>query len=286
MTIDILFVGGSFGTTLEYVLRTFSDQFQKIPGHIDAVGSLHPMRKEFHPLSADHLKQLATKKYEISTPVYPNFDCSPATVIDLYKKYARQENHTVIVTIPDWQAFVINQIMIFNKNPETMYPFVDNPDNLKRWNTDIKRLSDMRRWQRREYLSFVHSQQWDNLQNITTESSWLELSNTEILFNFEKSVHVLFKHCNLDMSSASEFASFAKHWYEKQKGWIQLSESVKQIIGSLMNNTYITWRPLDEIQESLLQAGLRRQGVEMLCQDLDELPCDSRSLSQHLQWHI
>lgn len=283
MAIDILFVGGSFGTTLEYVLRTFSDQFQKTPGHIDAAGSLHPMRKEFHPVSADHLKQLASKSYQISTPVYPNFDCLPAEVIDLYKKHARPENHTVIIKIPDWQAFVINQIMVFNKSSETMYSFLDNAENLKSWNDDIKSLSDMRRWQRREYFSFVHNQQWDNLQNIKAESSWLELSNTEILFDFEKSIDTLFKHCNLEMISASDFASFAQRWYEKQKVWIHSAETVKQIIEAVINKKHITWPPLDEIQESLLQSGLRLQGVEMLCQDLDELPCDSQSLLQHLR---
>jgi hypothetical protein len=58
-----------FGSTVEFVLRSFTDKFNKVNGEVVEDGSMHSFSKAFHPGDMNLIK--ADSKVDISTPIYP-----------------------------------------------------------------------------------------------------------------------------------------------------------------------------------------------------------------------
>ena len=67
--IAIFFVPGMFGSTIEYLLRTFNNDFEKNECKLLSDGSMHSYKKEFHPISVDEI--LSQNSVGIATPIYP-----------------------------------------------------------------------------------------------------------------------------------------------------------------------------------------------------------------------
>ena len=60
-----------FGSTVEFVLRAFTDKFNKVDtgGFVLSDGSMHSFKKAFHPCTIDSI--IPTAMADIITPVYP-----------------------------------------------------------------------------------------------------------------------------------------------------------------------------------------------------------------------
>ena len=142
----------------------------------------------------------------------------------------------------------------------------------------------MQRWQRREYLSLVHDRQWHNLQNLRVQSNWLSITNVEILFDFDDSMHKIFTHCGVHQKDADGLKRFSNEWQLKQIASIKECREVESITNAVIDDdeNYV-WDELSEIQESLLQSSLRLKGIELLCDSLNDMPKDIKTLKKYLR---
>ena len=87
--IIVLFPAGAFGSTIEYSIRQFSNELQKVEATVMESGSMHSYTKEFHPSTLEQFLKIKDNNYEIVTPVYPGLDYknSSETIKELKKKY-------------------------------------------------------------------------------------------------------------------------------------------------------------------------------------------------------
>ena len=91
-----------FGSTIEFCITNFTNDYQSKPGSPDSYiqddGSLHSFSKRFHPNSTDLYKELASADIDakrINTPIYPTTDKHFPELLELLKdnkSFAKNKN--------------------------------------------------------------------------------------------------------------------------------------------------------------------------------------------------
>ena len=85
----IFFVTGMFGSTLEFLLRNYTAENDRVQGYITDDGSLHSYQKGYHPCSkamtevchGESVSEIL-KRVNILTPVYPWTDAKLSWIVD------------------------------------------------------------------------------------------------------------------------------------------------------------------------------------------------------------
>ena len=55
--INVFFVPGMFGSTIEFILRSYTNEYTPISAGIDSDGAMHSFNKEYHPTSVTKITQ-------------------------------------------------------------------------------------------------------------------------------------------------------------------------------------------------------------------------------------
>jgi hypothetical protein len=114
--IIVMFPAGTFGSTIEYCLRNFSNEFTSVPGKVLDDGSMHSFEKEFHPTSAKQFSEIYNRPYKIVTPIYPNDDCLSADeTIALYKSYLPADQKVLLIYFATVSMAQNNQLFCYHK---------------------------------------------------------------------------------------------------------------------------------------------------------------------------
>jgi len=280
--ITILFPGGAFGSTVEYALRTFSNELQSVQAKVLDNGSMHSYQKEFHPLTIDQLTQIDS--WEIATPVYPGLDyLDPVMTVQKIKDKLSEQQKVILIQFSTVDQVYRNCLFAYYKIPKYIDIVLKNKSSA--WNSEYTCVADMQTYEIREALSFSMDHAENYLQAAKAGSRhWLYITPDDILYNFKNTLITMLDYCNLTQDSQCDVDKFYIEWFEKQKYIVTEFRTIQLIIKSLQDQP-IQWSPLSIMGEAIVQHILRTQGQEIACHGLDQFPVTTQELKSILINH-
>jgi len=290
--INIFFVAGMFGSTIEFCIRNFTNEYQSNP--IDQLenfiledGSLHSVDKEFHPARRDSYKKLATlnaNSKSINTPMYPTKDDHFPELIELLKTNQDfTKNKNILLHAKDFPAAELNMFFQYEKIAIGFDVGLDiffySNNSLRQWSSKYNHWSDLETWELREWFSILYPgwiQEWIDSKN-SVNDEFLCTSNIDFLYNTKRELHRIFDYCNLTPNE-NDIDNFVKIWQNKQHYIVNQRDLCNSIVLNTINNKKQSWDKLNFIQEAVVQKKLRDAGYELRCWKLNDFPGDTETL--------
>lgn len=282
--IIVMYPAGAFGTTIEYCLQQFSNEFTKLSAEVLNDGSMHSIRKEFHPISFEQFSKVYDKPHNIVTPVYPNLDClSPEETIALYKTHLLENQKVLLIYFPTVKMAQDNQLFCYYKIDLFLEIVLKN--KVQNWNKNYQSYKDMQQFELREALSFLIDQQSFNC-NIQPDNykTWMCINSDEILFNFKNTLLRIMNYFELTVDSSADIDKFYNNWFQKQQYILDEIRIIDTIVDTILTqpNSLATfhWNTLSIMGEAIVQSRLRHHGIEIACQGINQFPTNSSELKK------
>lgn len=288
--IHIFFNCGSFGSTIEYAIRNFSDfKGGPVAASILGDGSMHSFTKQYHITSYDHLENFSNGQIDpdgISTPTYPFKEFKLPQLLARFSLIPTWNDDTkILVYQPDTRAAELNLLFKYHKvcygeKIQTGLGIItgDNRHNLSGWNIQYTHWSQMRDWELREWLSLFYpgwiTEFIDSQDQVDT--TWLKISNTDVLFDTKQTLCLIMSFCGLTMIHSID--EFVDQWRAAQEYIVKEFLLLDQIISCTLNGRHLEWHDLNIIAEAILQQRFRQLGFEILCDGLDQFPLNTKEL--------
>jgi hypothetical protein len=286
--IHVFFVPGMFGTTIEYVLRTFSKEYDSIDRIIQPNGSMHSVRKEMHIYQADMFNDLkAIHPDSITTPIYPFKTLHLPEILDYYDPYL-ENSRLILMYARDLRSAELNILFQYHKCCIGLDLGLDifcyrNSHNIIQWNPTYKHWKEMQSWELREWFSLFYAewiQEWIQAQSQTSDS-FLKITNTDLLYDTEPTLIKMINHCGL--TPDGDLGSFVTKWQLAQQYIVDEFDLLDLVVNSTINQKEFSWRSMHVIAEAVVQQRLRAHGYEIRCDGLDIFPTDSKTLYNLLE---
>ena len=281
--IYVYFCAGAFGSTVEYVLRSFTNEYTPVKCEIATDGSMHGFRKFNHLGNT----KTFTKFYNsidynnsktIVTPVYPSSDGVDLTQIILESSpYYQSTDKFVLLHVNSVDYAEINRLFqyhkIFNGSVyKKEYTVSDDViANIKRWNSAYQHVNDMQPWEFREWQSFFD---YEPLFRAPTQvpNYFLKVSTHELLNNTADTFEKIISWCGLTRSSA-DLMSFVTDWRKKQQYVLDEHNLIVELVNATINKVSMPIPDnLNMFAQAIIQQRLRRAGYEIQCDGLNKLP--------------
>lgn len=262
IVIIILFTVGNFGSTIEYCLRTFSKELDKVQFGLLDDGSMHGYKKAFHPVLFD--QWIDNKScHDIVTPIFPNLDyCSTLDSLVFYINQFSHKDPVIFVDCCSVEQAQRTQLFNFHKNSDMLDRIMHNKSQA--WNETYTDWRDMRIYELREALSFYIDQQ---LQSVNLRrhvpDHWLVTDPDSLLHRLPDEICRMMSYCGLTLSDSINLRQFYKKWLSKQQYVIDEFDLVIDIIDHLNTDKFYSWSRLSLCSEAILQARLRHIGYEL-----------------------
>ena len=283
--IQIFFVPGMFGSTIEYISRSHSNELTPVAGSILADGSMHSFQKLAHPGCVRHLDEFFKlgrlsalgKPPEIMTPIYPFIDQHLPGILDYFNQHQRGNERRILLYADNVRAAELNMLFQYHKISLGRQRGLDifcqgNEHNITAWNPDYTHWSQMQTWQMREWISLFYvdwvSEWIDSVHQVGPE--FLTIKNTDFLHDPVSTSDNIFKHFNLTKKPG--LAEFLEQWQQAQQYVVNEFELLDRIVDCTIANQSLTWHPINIIAEAIVQQRLREKGYEIRCDGLDILP--------------
>ena len=282
--IHVLFVPGMFGTTIEFVLRSYTLEYTKIDGHIQDDGSMHSYQKQAHFLSFGQIQEFLKNSREdaITTPIYPFDNQHLPEILDEIIKHSQPTDFYTIVYADNLRATELNLLFQYHKiafgtklNFGMKFFCGDNAHNIKNWNSNYTHWDQMQPWELREWFSLFYvdwCKEWQDSQHQVL-SSFAKIKNTEIIADPYVVFSRIIKHCGL--TEKPGLAEFSTTWKQAQQYIVDEFDLLDNIIEATVTNQQLSWEPVNIIAEAILQQRLRALGYEIRCDGLDKFPTDA-----------
>jgi hypothetical protein len=276
-----------FGSTVEFVLRSFTDKFNKVNGEVVEDGSMHSFSKVFHPGNMNLIK--SDSKVDISTPIYPFKEHHFPEILQAFLDNELVDQ-AVILYADSLRAAELNLLfqyhkIAFGKNLNLGLDIFcnSNTHNIVNWNQNYTHWDQMQQWELREWFSLFYVpwvQEWIESQ-YQVPDSFLKICNTDMLYHTKNTCRRIFKFLNL--TETGDLDSFINHWSEKQQYIVDEFDLLDQICKHTIDNTDFAWRQINIIAEAIIQHRLRALGYEIRCDGLNTFPTDSKTLYSLLE---
>lgn len=294
--INIFFVPGMFGSTIEFCITNFTLEYQSkldsLESYIQSDGSLHSFSKHFHPTSTDLYKQLASVDFDtntINTPIYPTTDKHFPDLLKLLqgnKNFAKNKN--ILLHSSDFSAAELNMFFQYEKIAVGLQLGLDiffhSNNSLRQWNSKYNHWSELETWELREWFSIFYPgwiQEWIDSKE-AVDDTFLPISNTEFLHNTKHNLYKIFEHCGLTPNQ-NNIDNFIEIWHNKQNYIIKQQEFCNNVVEKTINNEYQCWDKLNFIQEAVIQKKLKDNGYEIRCWNLNIFPTNTEQLHNLLE---
>ena len=283
--IHVFFVPGMFGTTVEYVLRSFTNEMTAIHAEILNDGSMHSFKKQNHPLSVSMLDQQNLK--EINTPIYPFEECHLPEILQKYT--IDKDDRCILIYAKTFNDAEKNLLFAYHKIScglglgKRIFYSNNASHDVSAWNPTYSNYSDLTPWEFREWFSIFYPTWINEWQQsyFQVPNSWLKISCGEILSQPQKSFEDIISFCN--MTKKTTLTEFVAIWQQAQQYIVAEYELLHHIVDSTLAQHHITWNPLNYIGEAIVQKKLRDCGYEIRCDGLNVFPCDSQTLYNLLE---
>jgi hypothetical protein len=301
--IHILFVPGTFGTTVQYAVRQFN---KNLVGHrilrthrklILPDGSTHSFIKSGHYGLLQDLNDFLDNKIDqdivVTSPTYPMSDAHADTIINLFQKYRPNDKYVFIYvdSIDQAEITILAQYYKIStglRNLSIGTLCGNNQHDIINWNPKYTHWNQMQQWELREWFSRFYPawvQEWIEAKNYVPPS-WLTISSRDILNNTNETFKKIINETgNFNSDFQDEFDDFVDLWRSKQQYILDEHVTIKNIVKFTVDNIPYTWEKLNVISEAIIQRRLRDAGYEIRCYNLNEFPTNSNDLYQLLD-HI
>lgn len=289
--IHVFFVPGMFGSTLEYVLKNYSNEYTSVDADVLLDGSMHSFGKECHPTRQSEIdSQLKSINNDsITIPIYPFQTLHLPEILEKYTEYINSTSKEILVHAANTRDAELNMLFQYHKIATgSLQLGLDifcsgNEHNITNWNVDYQHWSQMRLWEMREWFSLFYIawvQEWIESQTQVGDNFY-KVSNIEILKNLPGIVRKILQHCDLTESAGLD--DFAVHWRSKQQYIMDEFDLLDRVIECTINNVPFSWSPVNIIAEAIVQQRLRANHYEIRCDGLDVFPTDSATLYNLLE---
>lgn len=280
---------GMFGSSLEFVLRSYTHEYVPVVSSIDSDGAMHSFKKECHPLSIAKINNARNNlsNDSITTPIYPFKECH---LLDILKVYDLSNNSNILLYADSVESAELNLLFQYHKIAagasiqSGLEMFAgDNSHNIVNWNPEYQHWSDMKPWEFREWFSLFYVryvQEWINSSKEVPDT-FLKVKNTDVLFDTKNTFLKIIKFCNLTVSK--DLDPFIIEWQGKQNYIINEFQLLHQIVKNTVTNQKFSWQPLNVIAEAIIQQRLRKQNYEIRCDGLNTFPTDAKTLYSLLE---
>ena len=289
------FVPGTFASTIEYVLRSFTKEYKekRIILEICNDGSMHSFKKMDHILSGDVLAKhiLSSESTDtILTPIYPFKDLHADETVKLINETVSESTKIVFIYNNDIESAEITMLFQYYKIAIGLGLGFNifcgnNQDNITNWNSNYTHWSNMQVWELREWLSIFYPlwiKEWVTAINYNPRG--IKISTNDILNNTSNTFKKIINYCELTEDIPVD--NFATEWREKQQYVLDEYILIKQIVDCLILNRELSWRKLNIVSEAIIQQKLRSNGFEIKCWGLNEFPTDTKTLGSLLESNI
>lgn len=292
--IHIFFDAGSFGSTIESVIRNYSNHSLPINSKILDDGSMHSFCKEHHITCVKELDELLSLKNvnvnAITTPTYPFKEFTLPDLINYFSLIdSWKSDRKILIFQPDLRACELNLLFKYHKvctgyiNAGIGIIVGENQHNIIKWNKNYNHWSQMQTWELREWLSIFYpnfvKEFIDSQHQVTPD--WFQTTNTDILFNTKDTLLKIIDYCNL--TNTSDLTDFVVAWQKAQQYIVDEFNLIDQIVNYSITDQHLTWKPLNIIAEAIVQQRLRAKGYEIRCDGLNTFPTDAKTLYSLLE---
>jgi hypothetical protein len=288
--IHIFFVPGMFGSTVEYVLRSHTNEYEPLTATILEDGSMHSFKKEFHPIDVSAVKNFKNfHANSITTPMYPFPQSHLPEILHEFEPWLLSSK-SLLIYADSLRSAELNLLFQYYKITIGLNRGLDifcgeNQHNIVNWNTSYTHWKQMQPWELREWFSLFYTtwvNSWIESYNQVPDS-FLKVSNTELLFDTKHSLTKIVDFCNLTCDTSSNLDDFIDTWQQKQNYIVEEFNLLDQITETTLNKIDHSWKDLNIIAESIIQQRLRKHGYEIRCDGLNIFPTDSISLYNLLE---
>ena len=281
--IQVFFVPGMFGSTIEYIARSYSNELTPVAGSILADGSMHSFQKLAHPVCVRQLDEFfkSGRSPEVMTPIYPFRDQHLPDILDHFDQHELKDKSRILIYADNTRAAELNMLFQYHKISSGCYQrgldifCHGNEHNITAWDTSYTHWSQMQTWQLREWISLFYvdwvSEWIDSVHQVGPE--FLTIKNTDFLHDPVATSDNIFKHCKLTMKLG--LADFLQQWQQAQQYVVSEFELLDCIVDCTIANQSLTWQPVNIIAEAIVQQRLRAKGYEIRCDGLDIFPTDA-----------
>ena len=290
--IIIFFVPGMFGSTIEALTRTFTQEFveKSVSMRITKDGSMHTFRKQLHPFKRDDILSMLQFPVDICTPFYPMEDFKLDEMAD--ELLFNDDDKLILIHANSYSAAELNMLFQYHKistgvlkKTESIF-CGDNAHNIVNWNRNYTSWQEMQVWELREWLSIFYPQwilEWINSKDVKFNRNPFLVSNIDILTNLESAFLKISEYLGLTIINKTELTQFCNKWTKAQQYIVDEYRLIDSIVSSILDNEDYNWPALNIIAESIIQKRLKDAGFELKCYNLNEFPTNSTALVKLLE---
>jgi hypothetical protein len=279
--IHVFFVPGMFGSTIEYILRSYSNELTPVAGEILDDGSLHSFIKAAHFRHIEHIDDFfkTGSVVDVTTPIYPFKEQKLPEILKHFNQIDTFSDSCLLMYADSTNSAELNMLFQYHKISIGVNLGLDifchgNEHNITAWNPAYRHWSDMKTWQIREWISLFYTpwiQSWtESVQQVG--SQFLTVKNTDFLSNPVDTADRIFAHCKLTQKPG--LGKFLLQWQRAQQYIINEFKLLDQIVDCVIANQPLEWQPINIIAEAIVQQRLRAKGYEIRCDGLDKFPTD------------
>lgn len=289
--IHVFFVPGMFGSTIEYIFRSFGNELEPVMGTILADGSMHSFKKLAHFLDTSDIESffdLHNFAVDVTTPIYPFRNTHLLDILERFNSYVTEKDSCVLIHAESVADAELNMLFQYHKISIGLKKGIDifchgNEHNITAWDQSYTHWSQMKHWQLREWISLFYVpwiQEWIDSQN-QVSTNFLCVRNTDFLVDPVTISNKLFAHCNLTQKPGLQ--EFLQKWQAAQAYIVDEFELLGDIVKHTVNSQPLNWQPINIIAEAIVQQRLRALGYEIRCDGLNTFPTDSETLYNLLE---
>jgi hypothetical protein len=276
-----------FGSTVEYVIRTHTQEYSPVSANIQDDGSMHSYNKQAHLLShesiEDFFKNISLhKEHIITTPIYPFNEIGLPAILDVYKNYIKPVDRCILIYATDLRSAELNLLFMYYKlvnrkvSPNGLGLICgNNQHNIINWNSSYRHWSEMKIWELREWVSLFYLgwvQSWIDSQSQVGDE-FLKIKNTDLLYSTNEVFDQILNFAQL--VKTKDFSEFAQQWRQAQQYIVDEFNLLDQIVDHTIANKPLEWQPVNIIAEAIVQQRLRAKGYEIRCDGLDIFPTNA-----------
>jgi len=288
--IHIFFVPGMFGSTIEYIIRSYSNELAPVSGKILADGSLHSFRKQAHFTDIEYVNNFfkSDNTIDVTTPIYPFREQKLPEILKNFDQTAILNDACVLIHADSIESAELNMLFQYHKISVGLNQGLDifcrgNEHNIKSWNSTYNHWPDMEIWQLREWVSLFYvpwAQEWiESAQQVSQQ--FLTVKNTDFLSNPVNTTDRIFSHC--DLTQKSGLSEFLNQWKQAQQYIVDEYNLLGHIVDCSIANQNLSWEPINLIAEAIVQQRLRANGYEIQCDGLNTFPTNAETLYKLLE---
>lgn len=295
----VFFWAGTFGSTVEYVIRTFTNEYQPVQARIASDGSMHNMHdftKINHLMTQQAISKFLNNERDstsIATIVSPTIDCVPLTEIVSMFKSEIKTSKCILLYVNSKDYAELNRLFQYHKIINGKVHNIglrsialgDAVPLIKRWNPSYKSISDMKTWELREWQSLFDFDDFINAP-AQVDHSFLKVSTQELLDDTFNTFDKIITWCGLTRNS-SDLQKFAADWRQKQQYVLDEHKLIVDITNATINNISMTIpKNLNIFAQAIIQQRLRNAGFEIRCDGLNKLPHNTTLLHNLLDKNL